>query len=107
MQTCTRYLYPAILAVSLLTFDVGAKAHEAKSGWRYPFACCSDRDCREVPVEAVKESKAGYVIKTTGEVISYGDKRIRPSPDGVFHWCSISGKSNTKTICLFVPPKAF
>ncbi|WP_051914168.1 hypothetical protein [Nitratireductor basaltis] len=85
----------------------GVGAHEAKTGWRYPYACCSNKDCREVPARMVNESAEGYVIRTTGEIISYDDKRIRHSPDGVFHWCSISGKADTKTICLFVPPKAF
>lgn len=84
-----------------------AVAHEAKSGWRYPYACCSDRDCREVSNTAVTEGPEGYVIRVTGEVLPYTDKRVRNSPDGVFHWCSVAGKMDGRTICLFVPPRSF
>ncbi|WP_295806690.1 hypothetical protein [uncultured Nitratireductor sp.] len=84
-----------------------AGAHEAESGWRYPYACCSDRDCREVTDAAVSEGPQGYMIKVTGEILPYTDKRVRNSPDGVFHWCSVAGKNDTRTICLFVPPRSF
>jgi|SRR5690606_38499939 len=82
-------------------------AHEAKSGWTYPYACCSNNDCREVPASVVSERPEGYVIKLTGEVVAYTDRRVRQSPDGVYHWCSVAGADTTRTICLFVPPKSF
>lgn len=82
-------------------------AHEAKSGWRYPAVCCSDYDCREVAPRQISERPEGYVIATSGEVVPYTDRRVRQSPDGVFHWCSVAGKDDTRTICLFVPPRAF
>ncbi len=84
-----------------------AVAHEAPSGWRYPYACCSDRDCQQVSNAAIEERPEGYVIKVTGEVLPYTDKRVRNSPDGVFHWCSVAGKKDGRTICLFVPPRSF
>jgi hypothetical protein len=95
---------------ALLAFSISfmpASAHEAKSGWRYPYACCSDQDCREVTGKAISERPEGYVIASTGELIGYNDRRLRVSPDGLYHWCSVAGASNTRTICLFVPPKAF
>jgi hypothetical protein len=79
-------------------------------GWNYPFSCCSGMDCREVtlgPQGTVNETPQGYKIAATGEVIPYGDKRIKDSPDGVTHWCSVAGKDDSRTICLFVPPRAF
>lgn len=82
-------------------------AHQAKSGWNYPTACCSGIDCREVPAKAVSEGPQGYVIVGTGEVLPYKDARVRNSPDGEYHWCSIGGASNTKTVCLFVPPRSY
>jgi hypothetical protein len=79
-------------------------------GWNYPFSCCSGMDCREVtlgPQGTVRERPEGYVIAKTGEIIAYGDKRIKDSPDGVTHWCSVAGKDDSRTICLFVPPRSY
>lgn len=84
-----------------------ARAHDAKSGWMYPLDCCSDRDCREVAAELISERPEGYVIELNGEQIAHSDKRIRQSPDGVYHWCSARGRDDTRTICLFVPPNSF
>jgi len=99
----------AFLASFLLilagTFAAGA--HDAPKGWSYPFACCSGFDCREVASKAIAERPEGYVIQGTGEVVTYNDKRVRKSPDGEFHWCSVAGANDTRTICLFVPPRSF
>jgi len=81
--------------------------HDAPRGWSYPFSCCSGYDCREVRKSAIGERPSGYVINGTGEVIPYGDSRVKESPDGEFHWCSVAGKDDGKTICLFVPPRSF
>lgn len=84
-----------------------ARAHDAPTGWRYPWACCSNQDCRMVPYEAIREGGHGYVIEATGEVVPYADKRVRDSPDGEFHWCSEAGGDHSRTICLFVPPRSY
>jgi hypothetical protein len=102
-----------VTMVVLATFAVisDADAHEAiptsskPLGWSYPFSCCSGYDCR--PVEDVKETSTGYVVRT-GEVISYqGDARLKDSPDGMFHWCSVAGADDGRTICLYAPPRGF
>lgn len=99
----------------LLCVSAG-QAHDAiptaakPNGWSYPFACCSGFDCREVRAgkdKTVVETDKGYVIKATGELIPFGDKRIKNSPDGEFHWCSHGGRDTGGTICLFVPPRSF
>ncbi len=102
----------AMLSASILVaFPAGA--HEALPtaakplGWNYPFACCSGYDCRQVSDKAISERPQGYVINNTGEVVAYSDKRVKDSPDGVYHWCSVAGADDSKTICLFVPPKGF
>lgn len=103
----------AIASMLFLAGAAGALAHDAlptaaqPQGWTYPFACCSGYDCRMVPTRQVSERPEGYVIATTGEIVGYADKRVRNSPDGDFHWCSVAGKNDGKTICLFVPPRAF
>ena len=84
-----------------------AYSHDAPSGWSYPVSCCSGIDCRPVSTKVVSERPEGYVIGNTGEVVAYSDRRIRNSPDGEFHWCSVAGKSDGATICLFVPSRSF
>lgn len=80
-----------------------ASAHEAPSGWSYPTACCSTVDCYPIAGTDIEATGAGYVIKASGELITYADKRIRGSPDGVYHRCSTGGDSAGSTICLFIP----
>ncbi|RWO23482.1 MAG: hypothetical protein EOS09_17070 [Mesorhizobium sp.] len=104
-----------IAAIAFIIFVMcgGAKAHDATptgatpQGWSYPFSCCSGYDCREVPETSISERPEGYVINGTGEVIAYSDTRIKNSPDGRFHWCSVAGANDGKTICLFVPPPSY
>lgn len=47
------------------------------------------------------------MIKRTGEVLAYSDGRLRRSPDGEYHWCSVAGADDTRTVCLFVPPRGY
>jgi hypothetical protein len=108
----------ALVIAALLFTVTPARPHDAlptaaqPQGWKYPFSCCSGFDCRKVGTEGsgakvtVAETPHGYKISTTGEVIAYGDKRIKDSPDGDFHWCSVAGADDSRTICLFVPPPA-
>jgi hypothetical protein len=90
-----------------------AAAHDAvptaarPNGWSYPFACCSGYDCREVSSKQISERPEGYVIQGTGEIVAYSDGRLKNSPDGEYHWCSVAGQDNTRTICLFVPPRSY
>ena len=60
-----------------------------------------------MPQAAISERPEGYVIEGTGEVVAYQDRRLKDSPDGEFHWCSVAGKNDGKTICLFVPPRSY
>ena len=62
----------AFLATSPLTVSP-AGAHQAPTGWTYPWACCSNLDCQEVDAKAISEKPQGYVIQSTGEAFAYGD----------------------------------
>jgi hypothetical protein len=68
-------------------------------------------DCRMVGSAEIREPTTihpSYEIRSTGELIAQGDKRIKDSPDGDFHWCAHqAGLDAGHTICLFVPPKGF
>ncbi|WP_421925026.1 hypothetical protein [Neoaquamicrobium sediminum] len=97
----------AALGFLLPVTGLPVAAHDAESGWTYPLSCCSDYDCREVADAAVLERPEGYVIKVTGEVIPMTSRKVKPSPDGVFHWCWVAGRDDGATICLFVPPRGF
>ena len=104
MPASTTRLASAVkTARRLLTSITAAKPQ----GWSYPFSCCSGYDCRAVSQTSISERPEGYVIKGTGEVVGYSDARIKNSPDGEYHWCSVAGANDGKTICLFVPPSSF
>lgn len=108
-------LIAAMVGLAIGAATIGSSyAHDAPSGWTYPLACCSDYDCREVgdaytPDAKIRvfETAEGYRISSTDETIPYGSRKIRSSPDGMFHWCSVRGKDDSGTICLFVPPRAY
>lgn len=97
----------AATAILPWAFTVEARAHHAPTGWTYDYQCCSGIDCREVPDSAVRRSSKGYIITATGELIPYGDKRIRNSKDEFYHWCSVGGLPDTGTVCLYRPPADF
>jgi len=96
-----------IAALMLAASTLSVYAHEAPTGWSYPSQCCSGIDCRAVPDSAIGTNKLGYLIRKTGELINFRDPRLKESPDGVYHWCSVMGSENTPTICLFVPPLGY
>ena len=109
-----RLLFSLIATGAIAVLTVPAAAHDAKptaampQGWSYPFACCANYDCKEVPQSSVGERPDGYVIKGTGEVVAYSDKRVKHSPAGEYHWCAQqAGLDAGKTICLFVPPPSY
>lgn len=96
----------ALLALALLTGE--AVAHDAPTGWTYGIECCSMLDCRQLQHGDVADSPDGYLIHLTGEVIPYGDKRIKRSKDEFFHQCTPGGKIDApRSICLYVPDRGF
>lgn len=103
----------AFATLALAWLAQPATAHDAiktaakPTGWSYPFSCCSGYDCREVSSKAISERPEGYVIQGTGEVVAYTDTRLKNSPDGEYHWCSVAGADDSRTICLFVPPPSY
>lgn len=98
-----------LIGIFLAATAVPAAAHDAPTGWSYPASCCSNLDCRMVRSADVKETTAGYWLtrSSNGEIVPYGDTRIKDSPDGEYHWCTSGGTDDGRTLCLFVPPRAF
>ena len=70
-------------------------------------ACTTDPYTGQQKVSNTAIGAGLGAIAGTGELIPYSDARVKDSPDGEYHWCSVAGKADGKTICLFVPPKAF
>lgn len=95
----------ALLVLAGLLCAYPAGAHDAPLGWAYPLTCCSGIDCRQVHWTAVVEGARGYEIVATHELIPMDDARIKDSPDGEFHVCSVEGSDKGATICLFVPSR--
>lgn len=113
IEMLSRRVFLATVFSASILISYPARAHDALPtvhkplGWSYPHSCCSGIDCRQVSEQAISEGAEGYVINTTGEVVAYKDSRVKNSPDGVYHWCSVAGANDSKTICLFVPPKGY
>jgi hypothetical protein len=65
-------------------------------------------DCQQIskPGDAgVKETPEATSSRLLARSIAYGDKRVKASPDGEYHWCAHqAGIDEGHTICLFVPP---
>ena len=66
--------------------------------------CCGERDCKELPDDAVKATDNGYEVhfwngtRWINEVVPYSE--AQPSPDGHFWRCEWGGTRK----CFFAPP---
>ncbi len=96
-----------LAAIALLLFSqYSAHSHDAPTGWRYGFECCSTIDCRQLKSEEIGETPNGYLLFRTGEQIPYGDKRVKQSRDEFFHQCTPGGRIDAdRSICLYVPDR--
>lgn len=94
-----------LAVVFVLTLAAPASAHQARTGWVYPFVCCSGQDCRHAEPGEVTAVPGGWRIANTGEVIPQGDARIRPSRDADIHLCQRPDPATGAlfTPCLFLP----
>lgn len=110
-QIPLKYGVAAGLGIGLvwLSWNFPAFAHDAKPsrsqplGWSYGWECCNLMDCREIGGSLIEETPKGYVYKVTGEVIPYGDKKIKQSRDEFYHLCTKGGADDTAVICLYTP----
>lgn len=94
-------------ACVVFLFGMGHGPPSAAHEW-YPVECCSGLDCAPVSGDVdVTATKGGWRINATGEVLPFGDPRVRQTPaeaHDAYHRCSVSGNVMGRTICLFVPP---
>lgn len=111
-----------IVIVALLAFFIGlavfaifsprpAVAHD----W-YEMSCCDTRDCRPIsgirngePWSEIADMGDYYLWRSSASGLSHKipklDERVRPSRDGFYHGCEISGdtKPDTWARCIYVP----
>jgi len=116
-----------VVGLLMATITGPARAHMALPtaaqplGWSYLPSCCATKDCAQAVGFRVRETSRGYAFsiepgqhpmldtEAYSDLIPYGDKRVKDSPDGLFHVC-LSGQAKRKpsrTICLYVPPRGF
>jgi hypothetical protein len=103
-----------IYVIGMVAFAVAARAHEAPTGWKYPYLCCSNRDCGMLPTGAVREGPNGFQVTILpGQhdmvkdhavqfLIPYGQERI--APDGADHICI---SPDLKMLCFFTGGRGF
>ena len=74
----------ALLALASCGVGTPVYAHQAMSGWTYPLACCSDRDCAVIDGRIVQETPAGYVVTVQpGGHPMWGPERPAPLESGL------------------------
>ena len=84
----------------VLAYAEPAPAHQAPSGWSYPWECCSGMDCAPVEADAVQTTPQGYFVTIMpGTHPQWPASQTRPitflipyakgraSPDGHYHIC--------------------
>ena len=102
----TRLMFAMGCVASVAFSSFGpARAHDAPSGWAYAPECCSNRDCHQIEDDAVTIVPGGWRIKATGEIFRQAE--VRMSKDGRFHRCSVQGRDDARTFCLYVPPMSY
>jgi hypothetical protein len=104
----------ALIVIGVGCFAWAAWGHDAiptganPTGWTYGWDCCSATDCEQVQQSSIGETPDGYLVRRTGEVIGYADKRIKRSKDEHFHRCTPGGNVDAlRSICLYVPNRGF
>lgn len=86
------------LALILLALVPWAHGHSF-----YDPECCRDRDCAPLADGAVVEDAAGFLIVATGRRIDRDSPKVRLSPDGRWHLCTLGGEPGGTVLCLYVP----
>lgn len=96
-MTALRYSALAMLAAGLLFLTAwNLHAHE----W-YPAICCNDRDCYEIPADAVEVVDGGYRLKSNGQIIPWDQVRETPGEAGhSFHVCTERGDPSKRIMGL-------
>jgi hypothetical protein len=93
--------WPYVLAAALGILLIGVVLASAHSF--YDWDCCSDRDCQPVAEGMVAEESGGYRVLLTNQFIDRNSPKVRMSPDGRWHVCTLGGNLGGSVLCLYVP----
>lgn len=101
------------MALVLMSGARDTRAHQAQSGWDYPFECCSGADCAQLDPRAVKANPSGFIVlvapgqhpvwpmeRRKSLVLEIPYRKARLSPDGKWHLC-INDAGDM--LCFFAP----
>lgn len=111
-MSVTKIVTYVVALFLIMSFAVDlARSHS----WYEP-ACCDTRDCRQIsgvrggePWSEIVDHGDAYVWESseTGKthIIPKSDERIRPSRDGFYHGCEITGEhiEDAYPQCIYVP----
>ncbi len=104
------------LAMAAMLLGGAARAESLHNlndpGHWYPPSCCSQRDCEPIPIDAITETRSGWVVHYVS--VRFGAinetiplREARHSRDGGFHGCwRLNPDTKPRTICFFVPLNA-
>jgi hypothetical protein len=97
--------FVVVVLILIIIVIIGISMTFAHAHSWYDSDCCSNTDCAPIDDAYIAETNTGYVVPS-GELIKYGDSRVRQSLDGGWHWCHAVPVNNwIKTYCLYVPPR--
>ncbi|CAN7716681.1 hypothetical protein [Bosea sp. LjRoot237] len=101
------------IAIMLAASAMQAHAHQAPSGWDYPFECCSGADCARIDAGAVREVSSGFVVtiapgrhpmwpteRRDQLILDIPHQKARRSPDGFWHLCI---NDAGEFLCFYAP----
>jgi hypothetical protein len=85
---------------AMLAHIPAAQAHTSQSGWQYPWACCSNQDCRPVECDTLEDIGDGKV-RDIENGQTYEKSMVHSSGDHHCHVCTQLGKADGAPICAF------
>lgn len=92
----------AIVVLAMLVCVEMARAHS----W-YGTECCNNRDCEQLPEDAVTIEEGGYRVRYKAKLgmnvnvlVPFGG--VKPSRDQYYHGCA----NTVSFLCLYVPVNA-
>jgi hypothetical protein len=106
-----------VAAGLLVAAATAARAYQAPSGWVYPIACCSGRDCTLIAPTRVRVTAQGYAVSLMpgdhdfitdatgprGYLVPFAT--AKPSPDSDFHIYirPATAEKPFELLCFFAP----
>ena len=108
------FLTVIVVGAILILTTAKTRAHDAASGFQYPFQCCGGYDCSEIPSAFVKIDGEGYAItippgghpqwskdRTSDFTAHFKFDDAPASPDGAYHLCILGYADPPRASCFW------